>query len=221
MLIKKDYSEEFRLAKKICKELIADNKNAIVELYEHYQQIFINFARRRIYNNDVNHVESVLTNFWVELLNAKAICNYQAKASLKSYLMTILKRRIIDDNRKFGRQSSGEVPDDYPESAPPTPEDIIIREQQNKLLKEAVLMLADNSPKDADLIRMNLDGLNYRQMAEKTLNDQKTDHDEVKKRTNSIKKQFSRKRTGSMAKFKICLNRCLESHGLEYADILK
>ena len=220
MLVKKNYTEEFRLAKKICQELLADNKDAILELYGRYQQIFINFARQRIYNTDVNHAESVLTNFWIELLNAKAICNYEARASLKSYLITILKRRIIDDNRKFGRQSQGGLPADDSDSASPTPEDVLIWEQRNKLLKKAILMLADNSPKDAYLIRMNLNGLNYKQMAEKILNNQKTDHNEMRKRTNSIKKQFTRKRTGSMAKFKICLSRCLESHGLEYADLL-
>lgn len=220
MLINKKYSEEFRLAKKICKELLADNKKAIVELYQNYHRMFLIFAQRFIYNKDVNNIESVLNDFWIELLNAKAICDYEAKASLKSYLMKIVKRRIIDDNRKFQRQMSNIPFTDDEEDASPNPEGIVIQEQQKRILKEALLMLADNSPKDADLIRMNLAGLNYRQMAEKILNDQKTDFDWIQRRTNSIKKQFTRKRTGSLAKFKICLNRCLESHGLEYADIM-
>ncbi|MCF8070582.1 MAG: sigma-70 family RNA polymerase sigma factor [Desulfobacterales bacterium] len=221
MLIKKDYSEELLLAKKICDELLAGNKNAIVELYKSYQKIFFNFAQRRIYNKDVGHIESVLTNFWLELLTAKAICSYQARASFKSYLMTILKRRVVDDNRKFEKyQLNVTTVDGDEKDTAPNPEDIVIKEQHKRIVKEALLMLLDNSPKDAALIRMNLSGLTYRQMAEKKLNDKKTDVDVIKKRTDSIKKQFTRKRTGSLAKFKICIDRCLEHHGLQAADLM-
>lgn len=220
MLVKKDYSEEFRLAKKICNELLAGNKKAIVDLYRNYQQMFFNFAHRRIFNKETGHVESVLTNFWIELLNAKAICSYQARASFKSYLMTILKRRIIDDNRKFERYPSNVTMIDDEGDTSPSPEDIVIKEQHKRIVKEALLMLTDNSPKDADLIRMNLSGLTYRQMAEKELNNKKINNDVIQKRTDSIKKQFTRKRTGSLAKFEICLNRCLAHHGLNAADIM-
>ncbi len=227
MHINIDFSEDFRLAKEICKGLIAKNKNAIIGIYEHYHQRFINFAWHRINNTDVNHVTEVLNKFWAELLNPKVICSYEGRASLKSYLINILKRRIIDDNRSFNRQRSKETTNEEDQKYilekkddRLSQEDDLIQGERLRLIQEAVLMLANYSPKDADLIRMYLDGLNYRQMAEKKLNDQKEDQNKVNKLTSSIKKQFTRERTGSMAKFKICLDRCLEMHRLDYTDIL-
>ena len=80
-------------------------------------------------------------------------------------------------------------------------------------------MLGDISPKDADLIRMHLQGLDYRQMAEMQFTISQPDEQELEKKVNSLKKQFTRKRTGSLAKFKICLNRCLEKHKLSYREL--
>jgi DNA-directed RNA polymerase specialized sigma24 family protein len=228
MHIKKDYSKDLHLAKKICKELLAKNKDAINELHHHYKQKFIEFALRRIYNNtEVNHIETVLNNFWTELSNAKAICSYKARASLKTYLLNILRKRIIDDNRAFNRQRSTETSNEEDQKYilekkddRLSQEDELIQRERLRLLQEAILMLENNSPKDADVIRMYLDGLNYGEMAEKKLKDQKEDQKKLIKLTNAIKKQFTRKRTGTMVKFKICLNRCLERHGLDYTDIM-
>ncbi|MBT5988757.1 sigma-70 family RNA polymerase sigma factor [bacterium] len=223
MQIKKDFSKDFRLAKKICKELLAKNKNAIIELYNRYQQMFFLFIGRLIHNKKKENIEDVLNKFWLELLNAKAICSYEGRASLKTYLLKILKQRIIDDNLSFKRSNKNNEKnlkcvlnnEEYIQSQ----ENDLIQKDRLRLLQETILMLELNSPHDADLIRMYMDGLNYRQMAEKKLNDQKKDEDKLIKLTNSIKKQFTRKK-GTMANFKKHLNRCLRKHKLDYTDIL-
>ncbi|MEA1972699.1 MAG: sigma-70 family RNA polymerase sigma factor [Candidatus Cloacimonadota bacterium] len=216
---KNSFLEDLRLAQKICQELLAKNNDAIIEIYQKFQQLFVNFCRKRLYNNDPHQAESVLSNFWIELLNAKAICSYKAQASLKSYLIKILWRRIIDENRSFKRENSKKenIGDDQKigfleTSSYPSPEKGILNKEQERIMQEALLMLEEASIRDADLIKMYLHGLNYRQMVEQQSTNQKTDDTEMAKKVNSIKKQFTRERTGSLAKFKICLRRCLKKH---------
>jgi len=226
MLKNNSYLEDFHLAQKICKELLNKNKKAIQELFYKFQKMFVGIAKKRLYSNDPNQAESILSNFWLELLNAHAICDYKAQASLKSYLIKILFRRIIDDNRSYLRENSKK---DYLEDNGtkilqekdnnPSPEDKIIDEDKKRIINEALLMLGDISPKDADLIRMHLQGLDYRQMVEMQFAISQPDEQELEKKVNSLKKQFTRKRTGSLAKFKICLNKCLENHKLSYREL--
>ena len=226
MLKNNPYLEDFHLAQKICQELLNKNKKAIQELFYKFQKMFVGIAKKRLYSNDPNQAESILSNFWVELLNANAICNYKAQASLKSYLIKILFRRIIDDNRSYLRENSKK---EYLEDNAtkvlqkkdnnPSPEDRILDDDKKRIINEALLILEDVSPKDADLIRMHLQGFDYRQMAEMQLTILQPDEQELGKKVNSLKKQFTRKRTGSLAKFKICLNRCLEKHKLSYREL--
>jgi RNA polymerase sigma-70 factor (ECF subfamily) len=70
--------------------------------------LFAAFARHRLFDRDPHGIESVLSTFWLELLNGKAICKYSGNASLLTYLMVILNRRIIDANRKFERERRAE-----------------------------------------------------------------------------------------------------------------
>jgi hypothetical protein len=88
------------------------------------------------------------------------------------------------------------------------------------LIQKALVQLSDQSPRDANLIRMNLEGLSYEQMAVWELNGKSTDPEELKRKVDAIKKQFTRKETGSMAKFKNVLSRCLDTNGLDYTDLL-
>ena len=97
-------NKDYLLAQKICKALRARHNESILELYHVHHRFFLAFARRRLYNPEHDQIESVLSQFWTELLNAKAICGYEGKASLRTYLLTILNRRIIDANRKFQRE---------------------------------------------------------------------------------------------------------------------
>ena len=223
MHIKKDYSKDLHLAKKICKELLAKNKDVIIELYKLHHTLFIRMAWKLLYNKKENYVKGVVSKFWIELLNPKIICSYKAMASLKTYLAKIFKKKIIDNNRAFSRSKKHngnnlkcELTDDL---SIQSMEDDFIQKERSKLTQEAILMLAQSSPKDADLIRMYLDGLTYGQMAEKKLKDQKKDQKKLIKLTNAIKKQFTRERTGALVKLKICFKRCLDMHNLTLDDM--
>lgn len=218
---------DYDLGQKICRELRAGNRSAILELYNSYGLFFTAFTRNRLFNNDPHAVEAVVSNFWLELLNGKAICKYNGMASLRTYLTVILNRRIIDANRKFERErnstpiinenESGADDCNYDQQTPE--KELIIKEQQ-RLIQSALVRLSDISPRDASLIRMNLEGLSYEQMAERELINDKADPDELKRKVDAIKKQFTRKKTGSMAKFKSILSRYLDTNGLNYKDFL-
>ena len=81
-------------------------------------------------------------------------------------------------------------------------------------------MLTENSPSDAYLVKMHLEGFEYRQMAAKLLKGQDYTEKELNKKVNAIKKQFSRKNSGSLAKFKSCLERVMRKNNLIHDDIL-
>lgn len=216
---------DFDLGQKICRELRSGNRSAILALYNRYQHFFAIFARKRLFDEAPSGVEEMLSNFWLELLNGKAICSYNGKASLRTYLTVILHRRIIDANRKFEHERKltannretevmGHSHDQY------TPEKKLIIKEQQRLIQTAFVQLSDNFPRDAILIRMHLEGLSYEQMAQKELKAVADDPDELKRKVDAIKKQFTRKETGSMARFKSIINRCLNSDNLEYKDLI-
>jgi RNA polymerase sigma-70 factor (ECF subfamily) len=218
---------DYDLGRKICRELRCGNRDAILELYNRYGHFFAAFTRIRLFDADPHGVENVLSNFWLGLLNGKAICRYSGKASLRTYLTVILSRRIIDANRKYERDKNSdplltghgnEAAESTGESQSPEHE-LIIKEQQ-RLIQKALVRLSDISPRDANLIRMNLDGLSYEQMAERELNGEEADPETLSRKIDAIKKQFTRKETGSMAKFRSVLSRYLDTNGLNYKDFL-
>lgn len=218
---------DYDLGRKICRGLRSGNRSAILELYDKYGLFFAAFTRNRLFEEDPHGVEGVLSNFWLELLNGKAICDYSGRASLKTYLTVILDRRIIDANRKFERERNStpiteenkQEAVEYSSEAQTPEEELIIKEQQ-RLIQKALIRLSDISPRDASLIRMNLEGLSYEQMAHRELNGDKADPDELKRRVDAIKKQFTRKETGSMAKFRSVLSRYLDANGMSCKDLL-
>ncbi len=218
---------DFILAQKICKELRAGNTEALSELYHKYHLFFSNFARQRFFADRDYPVDHVLSDFWVELLNAKAICGYEGKASLRTYLTLILSRRIIDANRKIirekasnaGLQDQGRaIPDN--ETRQPSPENDLLKKELQTLMYEALLQLAQISARDASLIRMHLEGMTYEDMARKELKGKKISPKKLKKKTDAIKKQFTRNKTGSLNKFKKVLSKCLENNALSFRDLL-
>jgi RNA polymerase sigma-70 factor (ECF subfamily) len=95
-----------------------------------------------------------------------------------------------------------------------------MHKQKIRLIHETLLMLAETSPSDAFLVKMHLEGLEYKQMAERDLGNKPYSQRELKKKTNAIKKQFTRKSTGSLAKFKSCLKRIMAKNKLFQDDIL-
>ena len=218
---------DYDLGQKICRELRSGNNSAILELYHKHGRFFAAFTRCRLFDDDPHGVENVLSNFWLELINARAICKYKGRASLRAYLTVILNRRIIDANRKFERKpnssplkTKNENSGDDLHYDQQTPEKQLIIKEQHRLIQKALLKLSDTCPRDANLIRMNLEGLSYEQMAERELNGVKTNADELKRRIDAIKKQFTRKATGSMAKFRNVLDNYLDTENLDYKDFL-
>jgi RNA polymerase sigma-70 factor (ECF subfamily) len=216
---------DYDLGQKICRELRSGYRSAIMELYNRYAHLFVAFARHRLFEDDPHGVESVLSTFWLELLNGRAICRYNGKASLQTYLSVILNRRIIDANRKLKRdrntapiKTENEI--DVHSHDQQTPEAKLMVKEQRKLIQKALVQLSDQSPRDANLIRMNLEGLSYEQMAASEFNGERADPEELKRKVEAIKKQFTRKDTGSMAKFKNVINRYLNTNGLDFTDLL-
>ena len=102
----------------------------------------------------------------------------------------------------------------------PSPEDEFLIKEKNNLIHEALLQLASVSPRDAKLIQMHFDDLSYEEMARRELQDNEVDPINLKKKTEAIKKQFTRGKTGSMAKFRRILKRCMENHSLTHTDLL-
>ena len=217
---------DYDLGQKICRELRSGNSSAILELYHKHGRFFAAFTRFRLFDDDPHGIENVLSNFWLELINARAICKYNGRASLRTYLTVILNRRIIDANRKFERelgyspietQSENEGANLHYDQK--TPEKQLIIKEQQRLIQKALLKLSDTCPRDANLIRMNLEGLSYEQMAQRELNGVKANAEELKRRVDAIKKQFTRKETGSMAKFRNVLDNYLDTNDINYKDL--
>jgi len=222
-----DHEKDLILAQELCAELRSGNGEAILKIYSIYQPFFLGYTRRRIRSSDDDKPTSILSDFWVELLNAKAICSYKGLASLKTYLFKILNFRIIDKMRSLNRQSahSKNISDKDQEidefgSDDESPEKDIIHKEKIKLVHEALLMLTDTSPGDAYLVKMNLEGLDYSQMAARSLAGKGSDPKELDKKVNAIKKQFTREGTGSLAKFRICLDRIMRTNKLNQNDML-
>jgi RNA polymerase sigma factor (sigma-70 family) len=229
-------SKDIGLARQVCDELRSGNTNAINLVYKHYQVFFLNFAERRMYTNEQTAAETVCNDFWEELLNGKAICSYAyknhsgQKAALKTYLTTRLNWRITDHNRKYARDRKLFSPlDDDPgiaklnaadERMQESAEANYLREEQQKIIRQALMMLSETAPRDARLIRMYLNGLSYANMAEEELKKKGESKSNFAKKENAIKKQFTRPRTGSLAKFKICWGRVLKKKGLKQDDIV-
>ncbi|RLC02398.1 MAG: hypothetical protein DRI57_30095 [Deltaproteobacteria bacterium] len=210
-MLKDKVKNDIVLAQSICKALRSGNKESIEKLYYLYHRFFISFTRKLLY--EMNKAEDVLSEFWTELLNAKAICAYEGKhnASLRGYLTKILKWRIIDKNRKKKIVTTPNLP---PES-----ENRTKKERQRRLINESLLTLGEISQRDADLVRMKYEGLTYKEMAEQELTDKASDRQAVERRTDAIKKQFTRPQTGSMARFSLILNRVMAGYGWEPADL--
>jgi RNA polymerase sigma factor (sigma-70 family) len=213
----KNIDNDIATAKKICAGLLSGNKECLGELVTAYNELFINFARRRLLQSDI--LEDVIQNFWEEMLNGRTICAYahgsKNTATLQTYFIGVLHRRVIDANRKTSRYEEIHRAEENFQETPdqaPTPHNVLAGLTSNnlarRLLHQALLKLSEEYPQDATLVRMYLEGLDHRQMATR-----------IGKRVDAVKKQFTRETTGSLAKFKRALTHLMQSQGLTYDDI--
>jgi len=222
-----DHLQDLQLAQETCDELHSGNNEAILDIYNQYHPFFLNYTRKKLYCADNEKAVSLLDDFWVELLNAAAICSFKGLSSLKNYLFKILNFRIVDKLRKNVRQKSDSkniCAKDYDMdnfiSDDQSPEKDLLHKERIRLIHESLMMLTDKSPEDAHLVKMYLEGLNYRQMAQKQLESTQYTEAELDKKINAVKKRFTRKETGSLARFKSYLELCMTKNRLAFADIL-
>ena len=96
-----------------------------------------------------------------------------------------------------------------------------MHKEKIRLVHESLLKLSENNPTDAYLVNMHLEGLNYQQMAKKYFGSSSFSDEELTKRENAIKKQFTRKNSGSLAKFKKILEVVMKKNNLFREDILQ
>jgi RNA polymerase sigma factor (sigma-70 family) len=205
--------------------LLTGNLQPLTALVLSYQKLFLPFARRRLFHPQ--EAEDVLQNFWAELMNGKAICRYarqpEPQASLRSFCLGILHRRIIDRNRQISRERQRFTTENpIADNSAASPEELLTQSVSDdlarRLMHAALIKLADHSPQDADLLRWHLEGLTYEAMAKRLLGPGQTAAAPLKKKINALKKQFTRESSGSLARFRAILQELMQAQGLSFAD---
>jgi len=246
----KKYKKDYDFAQEICAYLDNGQtkvieKKVIEKLYKRFHRFFLAFAKKRLHTVSAHYEHdalSVVDKYWIELSNGDYICKYQGNGTLKSYLMRRLKDRIIDKIRKLIRTkeeafSQGLVnpgddrsEDDQIDAAinnndpqGETPYHQLAYKQNEQIIYESLLELEKENPADAYYIKMSkkmLGRMNYEQMARHELACENPDEAMVKKKANAIKVQFTRKKTGSLARYKKILVRNMDKYGIDKRDLL-
>jgi RNA polymerase sigma-70 factor (ECF subfamily) len=218
-------TQDKSVAQKICEALLAGNRQPLEEMVSSHQKLFLLFARRRLFNHQ--DVEDVLQNFWEELMNARAICRYarqeEYQLSLRNYCLGILNRRVIDRNRQVVRERQRLAREPNQTGNPGnSPEHLLAQSVSDNLTRSlvhaALIRLAEQSPRDVELLRWHLDGMSYEDMANRLLGPELLAPATLRKKINAVKKQFTRDRSGSLARFKAILLGLMQEQGLRYED---
>ncbi|MDM8554848.1 hypothetical protein QUF75_08975 [Desulfococcaceae bacterium HSG7] len=202
------YKEDYDFAKRICAALRNGPKEQFEEVYNRFHLQFLSFSNKRLYcYGDCGCAESVVSEYWIELLDGRYICKYQGKGPLEKYLRWRLNDRI---KNKIGRK----------EPEPPPPEIDPVEQIRQKILYAALLEFKKEFPRDAYYIAMYLEGMTYEEMARNELACENPDEEAVRKKTDAIKVQFTRKKTGSLVRYKKILERKMDEHGIDKSDLL-
>ena len=149
----------------------------------------------------------------------------------KDITKTFLDRSSDNEIQENKRRPGDQVPQEKnfrPERAltefiklPKSPEDLAVKGQvqdlQAEIILSAVERLARIRPKDAQLIWFRMQGLSYEEIARRF---GAIGEKEIKKKTNALKKQFTRAGTGSSARFGIILERVIKDKGFALKDLL-
>ena len=215
------HKSDYTFAQRICASLQKGATEAIETVYNRFHPFFLVFAKKRLrtlsayYEHDAL---SVLDKYWIELMNGKYICQYEGKGTLENYLWLRLKDRIIDKIRNLKSVNKQHLPE--PPPSPETPEDQLISKQIKQIIFESLLEFATKFPRDAHYIKMYLEKKNYKQMALDELLCENPDEAMVKKKADAIKVQFTRKKTGSLARYEKILMRNMDKHEIDIRDLL-
>ncbi len=234
-------SDDYAFALEVCQKLRAGSRKAILAVHSRYHERFVPFVRQRLCRFPRAKTDKVLNSFWLELMDGETICAYhgQGPLSLYSFLTVKLKWRIKDEIRRIDQETkrragSAENDDsDFSEderltravlkNGEPHPdvEERLIREERRHIVRAVLLEMQEQWPDDAHLIRMRfLKDLTYKEIARLELVDDNPTPELIAKKEQAIKKQFTRKHTGSMDKFKRLLEGYAEKHGINIKDFL-
>jgi len=211
--------KDLELAKKLCHELRSGNRNVMDELIQKYDDKFKKIAEWKLYKRDLS--SDLMSDYWIKLQDGKAICNYEGKnnSSFKNYLYSILIYLIIDYNRKKQNDKEEQLNSTDIQINGNHPEKRFLAMEKQKIINESILIMSKTFPDDASLVKMYLNGKNYKEMAKILLKNQKFKNDLIEKKSVAIRKQFKRKKTGSLERFKKIVERLLKKNGLTSSDM--
>jgi DNA-directed RNA polymerase specialized sigma24 family protein len=242
-------SKDLELANRICQELQHRNGHAALELMQLYGRCLEAFTRKRVGKINLPEMDSdqwvkdLLQGFWKKkILEEKVVCAYQGRkgASLKTFLFSVMRNYISQQFKEIIRRREILI-DDLTENWEPSPpseenEDTLIKKidtaevpdddvqekLQRKYVDMALKKLSSKRPEDANNISLWMkDDLTYWQIAQKNLEAQgfNLDEDTVRKKAAALRKQFTRPKTGSLARFAVIYMKILDENGFEFEMI--
>jgi len=196
----------------ICREIQQENTDhAFIALYEDYHQFFVTFAEKYLYNPQ--QAEDVVQDFWIELANGRAICNYEGRnnATFRTFLTKILIWRIINVNRKLARDDIRNLPEPHELS------DGIHQQFMAQIVNSGLETLAEKDLECVQLIQMHMKGYSFEQMAAETLKSDDPSPENMRKEINRIKPKVNKKGTGvCQKKLKSIIKKKLSAKKLEF-----
>jgi len=194
-------------------------------------------------NEVVKPAEDVLQDFWLKkIIDEKVVCKFEGRrgSSLKTFLKKVLYYFIMGYGKKAERLR--EDFDDLNFSGiheksselPPQEDDILSHVQNEGPLDEAcqqILIkrfvntalerLSVNKSKDAKLIFLRMKGLSYRDIALLLagVSQSTTDRKYIDRQEGALRKQCTRKDTGSYVRFSLLFNHVLKENGYSFCMI--
>ncbi len=175
--------------------------------------------------------DEVVQDFWAYLLDKKVFSRYTGEngASLRHFLCNVVFRRYLQDRNKAHDRARARqlvlMDDPYCTGAaqaaalppdPSRPDQETTHERFHAVVAEAVSILEERFPDDARYYRLRSIGKSFEQIAIECGAPQ-DDPAALQRATNRIKKQFTRRSSGTMARFAMILERVLVRHGLVVA----
>lgn len=190
-------------------------------------------------------VEDLVQEFWKnKILTEKVVCSYQGNngASLKTFFFRVMMNLIMEHGRQIVRRKkihdkAESIQKDLYSGINPGPpdEDEILshaedpdlvndahQQQLNRVfVRIALEQLSVRRPRDAKLIFLFMEGLTYREIAQRELSADSVPLaiEAIKKRENAIRKQYTREKTGSHARFAEIYMQVLNENEYEFEMI--
>ncbi len=222
------YGEDRALVERVVSGLRAGRADGVGELYRRYHGVLMAYACVR--TRDPHLAGDVVGTLWVRVMERGVLERYAGRASLRSYLLTIVEYMVRDALRARGRQAPGDgVGGTGPwEAVGEPPDRLALGEERDRLVREIVgqtlLELSEEHPRCALIVWMRLAGLPYREIARIELAREQAGVEPspraLQRRTLAVKKLTTRRNPpGCLARFRRIHQRVLEDRGLEPEDL--